>query len=186
MKKYVKWVLLAGISVMSMVSCTRYSETTATPGQSTTCSNIKSNMSQEIVLELGSMKTLQVPIVSQNPELKNGCEVTCLAMLLQYAGVQVDKMTLAEQIKKDTTPLERNEDRTIKSWGDPEVGFVGDITGKEVGFGVYTGPMLELLGLYMPEKGLDLSHQSFEMLLQSIGQGKPVIMWVTIGFDKPP
>jgi len=185
MKKYIKWILLATISVVNIVSCTRYSGNNSITQQPTTYSHTKSSRLQEREIELSSKKKLQVPIISQNPELKNGCEVTSLAMLLQYSGIEVDKMTLAEQIKKDTTPLERNDDGTIKSWGDPEVGFVGDITGKEEGFGVYTGPMLELLELYMPDKGLDLSHQSFERLLQSIDNEKPVIIWVTADFDKP-
>ncbi|MBQ1274787.1 MAG: C39 family peptidase [Cellulosilyticum sp.] len=74
---------------------------------------------------------LKVPMIKQEPELANGCEVTSLAMLLRYAGVQVDKMTLADEIRKDETPIEYGEEGHIVSWGNPHLGFVGDITFNE-------------------------------------------------------
>jgi hypothetical protein len=43
---------------------------------------------------------IDVPIACQLPQLKNGCEVTSLSMLLGWAGVHVDKMTLAAQVAK--------------------------------------------------------------------------------------
>src|SRR4051794_39043811 len=43
---------------------------------------------------------LDVPYIGQNPELPRGCEVTSLAMMLNYVGVSADKMTLASKIEK--------------------------------------------------------------------------------------
>jgi hypothetical protein len=42
---------------------------------------------------------LDVPLVLQKLELSRGCEVASLAMVLRLAGVTVDKMTLAREIK---------------------------------------------------------------------------------------
>ena len=44
---------------------------------------------------------LDVPTILQKPELPRGCEVTSLAMMLNYAGIEVNKMELAEKINKE-------------------------------------------------------------------------------------
>ncbi|MBO8162348.1 MAG: C39 family peptidase [Brevibacillus sp.] len=133
---------------------------------------------------LPSKRMLDVPLIRQNPELKYGCEVTSLAMLLQYAGYDVDKLTLARQVPKDTEPLvQRKGD--IRQWGDPNVGFVGDITGKRKGFAVYNKPLEKLLRRYMGERTLNLTGQPFERILQSVGQGRPVVVWTTGDFAPP-
>lgn len=128
---------------------------------------------------------LDAPIISQKPELKNGCEVTSLAMLLQYTGINVDKITLAQEIKKDKTPLELDKEGNIKTWGNPNDGFVGDITGENKGFAVYPNPMIELMEQYMPERVVNLTNQPFDILIKSIDLKKPVIAWITVDFKLP-
>lgn len=128
---------------------------------------------------------LDVPIISQTPELTCGCEITCLAMMMQYAGINADKMALAQNIKKDETPLIMDNYGNTVIWGNPNDGFVGDITGKQKGFGVYPKPMIQLMEKYMPGRTLNLTGYSFEALTDSIKQGRPVIVWVTIDFQYP-
>ena len=41
---------------------------------------------------------LKVPLIMQEPELMRGCEVTSLAMILQYNHINVDKMELSKNI----------------------------------------------------------------------------------------
>lgn len=164
MKKYLKIIFIIGMLSLTMVVIA--------------CQDRRALPHHKKIL-------LDVPIIAQKPELDNGCEVTSLAMLLQYAGVDVDKMALAEEIRKDDTPVVYDEAGSIQSWGNPEKGFVGDITGNQIGFGVYTGPVLELLNQYLSGRGKDLSGQPFEALLEKIDEGKPVIVWVTSEFEVP-
>jgi uncharacterized protein YvpB len=121
-------------------------------------------------------KLLDVPLIAQNPELKYGCEVTSLAMLLHYAGIPVDKMELAGKISKDPDPAaEKNGD--ILRWGDPQDGFVGDITGEHKGYAVYAQPLTSLLDRYMPGRAVNLTGKSFDELLLQVKNNRPVVIW---------
>ncbi|MEU2316451.1 C39 family peptidase [Streptomyces albidoflavus] len=68
---------------------------------------------------------IDAPIIKQFPELPRGCEVTSLAMFLQYYQVETDKMELAKNIKRDSTPLTTQNGKI--HWGDPNQGYIGDM-----------------------------------------------------------
>ena len=134
---------------------------------------MKENSTHRYVLQAEML--LEVPLILQNPELPRGCEVTSLAMLLQYAGVSVDKMTLAREIKKDPTPYQVKKGKVY--FGNPYNGFVGNMyTLREPGYGVYHGPVRELLEKYLPGRTIDLTGCAFEEILLFISEGVPV--WV--------
>lgn len=116
-------------------------------------------------------KLIVVPHIQQMPELPRGCEVTSLAMLLQYAGVTVDKMTLADEIT--TIPfLDANGLR-----GNPNDGFVGDIYSFDnPGYGVYHAPIAALAQSYLPDRIIDLTGGSIDSVYNMIDKGSPV--WV--------
>ena len=101
---------------------------------------------------------LNVPVILQGSELPNGCEVTSLAMIMKYAGLDVDKMTLASEIKKESSTYKLENGR-IK-YGNPYNGYVGDIFG--TGYGVYHGPIAELARQYLGDRVIDLTGLSFE------------------------
>lgn len=122
-----------------------------------------SNNDEKVILS-------NVPLIQQLPELDRGCEVTSLAMLLQYAGVSVDKMQLASEIKKVNFL-----DGGVR--GNPNEGFVGNIyTFSESGYGVYHEPLFQLAKKYLPNKAVDLTGKSIEEMYKSVKSGQPVVM----------
>lgn len=120
---------------------------------------------------------LDIPVISQLPELPRGCEVTSLAMLLQNAGVNVDKMELGQRIEKDPTPYQMKDGQVF--FGHPNVGFVGDMYNIDnPGYGVYHKPIKELADKYLPERVVDLTGSHFSELEKSLSNGFPV--WIII------
>ncbi|HEU4962376.1 MAG TPA: C39 family peptidase [Bacilli bacterium] len=125
---------------------------------------------------------VQVTPLSQKSELYNGCEVTSLAMMLAQAGKPVSKLQLARQLAKDPTPERRDANGRTVSWGDPNRGFVGDVTGRNRGYGVDHGPLAALAARHLPGRVVDLSGGSFDGVLNSIADGRAVVVWTTTSF----
>ncbi len=120
---------------------------------------------------------LDVPILNQmdQPLLYNGCEVTSLAMILNFNGVDVTKNELAENIT--TVPLSYKDGKK----GNPNAGFVGDMA-HGPGLGVYNGPVFELAQKYVGEKAVNLTNRPFSDILKEVGQGRPVWIITTSSF----
>ncbi|WP_051331169.1 C39 family peptidase [Aneurinibacillus terranovensis] len=118
---------------------------------------------------------VDAPLLSQLPELPRGCEVTSLAMLLGSAGIQVDKMTLANEVARDTTPYTQENGQVY--FGNPNTGFVGSMTSlDDPGFGVFHGPIKDLAEKYLPNRIVDLTGIGFSDILYQIQKGRPV--WI--------
>ena len=94
-------------------------------------------------------------------------------------------MTLAEEVKKDPTPVVRSGDN-IRSWGDPQYGFVGSISGNNgIGDAVYPKPLVPLINNYTEGQGVDLTGKSLDTLKKYISGGHPIVVWVTADWTKP-
>lgn len=128
---------------------------------------------------------LDVVLIKQNPELKYGCEVTSLTMVLNYAGIKINKMDLYRAIQKDTDPLVRSPRGNIIRWGNPSDGFVGDMRGKQPGYAVFDQPMIQLINKYLPNRAVNLTNQPFDKILQHVSDGYPVVVWTTGDFRMP-
>ncbi|WP_291578870.1 C39 family peptidase [Clostridium sp. UBA6640] len=115
---------------------------------------------------------LEVPLIMQKPELMRGCEVTSLAMLLQYMHIDVDKMELSKMIKY-VPFINKNGEK-----GNMHEGFVGDIkTFDNDGLGVYVEPIIDLAEKYVaPQRIINLTGKNMRDLYDQIDKGHPV--WV--------
>ncbi|MDT8858895.1 C39 family peptidase [Alkalihalobacillus sp. MEB130] len=128
---------------------------------------------------------LDVPLISQLPELPRGCEVTSLAMLLTYAGHEVDKMVLAEEVVKDETPYEVKNGET--HFGNPYRGFVGDMYNRNnPGYGVYHEPIALLAEQYKPSQVVDMTGAEFDQILYPLLKGRPIWIITNTRYSKLP
>ncbi|MFL6557286.1 MAG: C39 family peptidase, partial [Bacillus sp. (in: firmicutes)] len=128
---------------------------------------------------------LNVVLIKQNPELRYGCEVTSLAMMLNFAGVNTNKMDLYRSIQKDPDPLIRSPKGDILRWGNPSDGFVGDMTGRKAGYAVFDQPMISLINQKLPERAVNLTNKPFNQVLEHVAKGYPVVVWTTGDYRLP-
>lgn len=117
---------------------------------------------------------LNAPLIGQHPELPRGCEVTSLAMLLQYHQINVSKMELAKKVNRQ--PYKYTKDGTTL-FGNPYHGFLGDMYSfSNPGYGVYHGPIAELAKTYVGDRVLDFTGNSFDDILKHVNENRPV--WI--------
>ncbi|WP_230203627.1 C39 family peptidase [Bacillus massiliigorillae] len=139
---------------------------------------IHTNNQEEKII---TKKQLDVPLIQQLPELPRGCEVTSLAMILQYNGVSVDKMELSEKITY--VPFQKNG-----LYGNMHNGFVGNMTTfEENGLGVYIDPIIQLAELYVDSNRIvNLTGESTDQLYKAVKEGHPVWVITNSWFSKLP
>jgi uncharacterized protein YvpB len=120
---------------------------------------------------------LDVPLLKQMdaPRLYNGCEVTSLAMLLQFHGLSVTKNELATKITR--VPLNYQDGKK----GNPNVGFVGNMEDGP-GLGVYHEPIFKLAQSYVNDRAEDLTKQPFSVVIEKLAAGSPVWVIITSSF----
>lgn len=155
---------------------------------------VKKNSSSEIIeettsseindsenVEIAANAHLDVPQVNQmdSPSLYNGCEVTSLAMLLNYYGNNVTKNELAETLS--FLPYKDNSGY----YGNPNEGFVGDIYGNDAGYFVYHEPIFALAENYNTKElvASDLTGDNFSSIQRALTAGNPVWVITTTSFS---
>lgn len=119
--------------------------------------------------ETKSEARIDAPLIRQLPELPNGCEVTSLTMLLNQAGLKINKMTLARQIKK--VPFKEGNYN-----GNPNEGFVGNLYHGGPGYAVYHGPVFQLAERYLGDRAVDLTGKGWGQIEEQLASGSSI--WV--------
>lgn len=133
----------------------------------------KNTVIDPMIIAMPNKIDLAVEPIMQLPELPLGCEITALATLLQYYGFSVDKVTLCEQ----TLDFGR-------SYVDPFDGYVGSPFEEHGGFGCYAPPIVRAANRYFAQQNsalsaYDVSGTSFDILLEYVMAGTPVMIWTT-------
>lgn len=104
-----------------------------------------------------------VPMISQRPELPNGCEITAVTMMLQYAGANVNKMQLAYEMPRSS---------------DPNYGYVGQ-PWDSTGITIFPPALMRLVEKYAGS-AKNLSGQGLDAIKYQISIGHPVVTWHTM------
>lgn len=104
-----------------------------------------------------------VPLIAQRPELPNGCEITAVTMMLQYAGANVDKMQLAQEMPRSS---------------DPNYGYIGQ-PWDSTGITIFPNALMSLVEKYAGT-AKDLTGQDFNAIKYQIDIGHPVVTWNTL------
>lgn len=131
--------------------------------------------------------SLNVPVVLQNPELPNGCEITSLAAVLNYYGLNVDKVTLANQyLPTQPIIIEGN----ILYGPDPNIAYAGDPAQKTGAYYAFPLPIVEaannvLVANHSELRALDIPNTNKEEIIDFLQSGVPVIAWITIDYQSP-
>jgi uncharacterized protein YvpB len=122
---------------------------------------------------------LEVPFRKQKHALS--CEIASLLMALNYKGVNVTENELIQQLPvSDPGPRNRNN-----IWGDPNLGFVGNIDGSmpNTGYGVYEQPIYDLAAKYRSAK--IITDGTLADLIKELTNGNPIVIWgVVVGRSK--
>lgn len=120
-----------------------------------------------VVINNGQYKTADwisgVPLIAQRPELPNGCEITAVTMMLQYAGAKVDKMEMAREMPRSS---------------NPNYGYIGQ-PWDQTGITIFPPALMSLVEKYAGT-AKNLTGQNFDAIKYQINLGHPVVTWNTL------
>jgi uncharacterized protein YvpB len=120
-----------------------------------------------------------LPVEFDRQDHALSCEAADLKMALAYRGVRVSESQLLADIRFDLTPKRIEGGMTV--WGDPNVGFVGNVDGRMMqdGYGVHWDPVAKAANIY--RRAEVMTGGTATRLAAEIARGNPVITWGYLG-----
>lgn len=127
-------------------------------------------------------------IINQLPELPTGCEVTSLTMVMNYYGIETDKMSIARdflvkgELDPDSYSTLHGPDFRYVFAGSPD---------NDTSFGCLAPCLVTTAQRYIDYRGAsdlypaDLTGTAFDELFDFIDHDIPVIIWSTMGLAAP-
>lgn len=107
------------------------------------------------------------------------CEIASLRMALLYRGLDLSEDQLLSDIGLDPAA------RAGSNWGNPYVGFVGNVRGRQMvnGYGVFWEPVARAANKYRHAQSFE--NWTIDRLTDSLQKGTPVIVWIALKGGKP-
>jgi len=126
---------------------------------------------------------LDVPIISQYPELPVGCEITGAAAVLQYLGFDADKLYLTDNYLKCDDNFTYDENM-VSHGPDPYKVFAGDPY--DWGYGCFAPVIVDTLNRYFADNDPDYEAMELEEVNSAdieklLNEGVPLIVWASRG-----
>lgn len=128
----------------------------------------------------GPIYAKNVPAINQMPEMPTGCEATALTMILNYDGYKITKQQVAKDMPK-TNPVWKNGKLYA---AHPNQAFYGNPF-SSAGYGVYSPVIANMIEKYLPGRSDNLTGKSFNEVLNVVKEGRPVVVWATMGLRQP-
>lgn len=139
---------------------------------------------QESVIAESEHQINSFDVIFQMSELPTGCEITALTMVLNYYGMETDKVEMATKyLPTQQLNLYYGSDGRLYG-NDLNQYFIGDPT-TENGYVCGTGAIITAANAYLQEQGSNLTAVDYtgadaDTLYQLVSQDIPVVVWVTI------
>lgn len=123
--------------------------------------------------------SLDIPFVSQYPELPTGCEITALTTVLNYLGYNVDKLTMADYY------LDKGKMGEVS----PYKAFVGNPRDED-SCGAFAPVLVNSVTKYLKSQRsymnvYNITGAEYNELLDYVDDGHPVLVWETMYMKEP-
>ncbi len=110
---------------------------------------------------LKSYYRVVAPLIGQRPELPTGCEITATTMMLQFAGANVTKLSLAKEMPRSS---------------DPNKGFVGSPYSTS-GWYIYPAGLMSLVKKHVGS-AINMTGDSLTKVKTQVRKNHLAVLWV--------